>query len=678
MMKRHVLWLMAVCLGLTAATAWGQALPADAVAQAVAGSGAFPAGTSVVNITVDGASAIVDLSAEAAVGLGDTESDAMVKAIVDALGEWPEITAIEVTVAGKPLWQYLPRPTEGEVAPAAPRMRAMSTLSEPTSSELAGKLITLHPSHGAYASSTSWYRAMRTFCGPNPSPPRPPGWAGSTYQPSNYYFWDMGYQWGSFYEDDMSPETIRFLEAYLKSSGAEVWVGRNLDKDAGDFDAVAYGYPAPPFTLPKWMTACKYYLQDRGDIPEWVWNDPSQTTESNKDLRARAYYSNYRMEQKFPDQDQADPAVWGNCLSFSLHSNAAGVGQARGTETFWYTSMYPHLQTAAKAYCAAVEAKVINAIRKNYDGFWAEGMYVAGSAPPNPPEFPSTSGTYRGYLQQGGSTTRWQDRGVKTSNFGEIRECKMPAQLMELAFHDDWKFYPDHVFMMDQIWRSTVAWGMYEGMCDYFGVTAKPRLAATVLAIEGFPTNVLLPGEALTATVTVQNLGQAWCWGNKFDAATKVYGPYTVWKLAAVGAANPFDGTKVEIDTADVIMPGDTKTFALQLTAPATCGIYDLGFQMLKDHAFGGAFGDVASATLKVGARPGLDILPADCPNTFEPNKLSKGRLPVSILGSAEFDVTTIDVNSISINNVVFPVKSPTVQDVSGLGADCGTGSPDG
>ena len=60
------------------------------------------------------------------------------------------------------------------------------------------------------------------------------------------------------------------------------------------------------------------------------------------------------------------------------------------------------------------------------------------------------------------------------------------------------------------------------------------------------------------------------------------------------------------------------------------------------------------------------------------PNKLSKGRLPVAILGSADFDVTTIDINSISIGGIVFPVKTPTVKDESGPGAGCGTGSPDG
>ncbi|MDM8005439.1 MAG: LamG domain-containing protein [Phycisphaerae bacterium] len=60
-----------------------------------------------------------------------------------------------------------------------------------------------------------------------------------------------------------------------------------------------------------------------------------------------------------------------------------------------------------------------------------------------------------------------------------------------------------------------------------------------------------------------------------------------------------------------------------------------------------------------------LDIIPQDCPNLLTVNLLSKGRLPVAILGSATFDVSTVDVNSISIGGVVYPVKAPSILDVS-------------
>jgi hypothetical protein len=52
----------------------------------------------------------------------------------------------------------------------------------------------------------------------------------------------------------------------------------------------------------------------------------------------------------------------------------------------------------------------------------------------------------------------------------------------------------------------------------------------------------------------------------------------------------------------------------------------------------------------------------------------------MAILGSADLDVTDISLDSININGVAYPVKTPRVCDVSGPGAsicECGSG-PDG
>ena len=54
-----------------------------------------------------------------------------------------------------------------------------------------------------------------------------------------------------------------------------------------------------------------------------------------------------------------------------------------------------------------------------------------------------------------------------------------------------------------------------------------------------------------------------------------------------------------------------------------------------------------------------LDILPEDDPNLFTVNMQSKGRLPMSILESDDAAGRDIDVNSISIAGLVFPVKEP-------------------
>jgi hypothetical protein len=56
-----------------------------------------------------------------------------------------------------------------------------------------------------------------------------------------------------------------------------------------------------------------------------------------------------------------------------------------------------------------------------------------------------------------------------------------------------------------------------------------------------------------------------------------------------------------------------------------------------------------------------LDIKPQSCPNPM--NTKSKGVLPVAILGTGDFDVTDIDVESISLEGVA-PIRS-SVEDVS-------------
>lgn len=662
------MWALIFALVLLIPAAVSAQTPADAVADVVANSGDFPAGTTVVSVTVDGASAVVDLSAEAlSAGFDDTQSDAMVKAIANALGEFPEINAIEVTVGGQPTSTYLP-PYSGAEMLSGGSVGSMSVNSvgggyhvqsaqdplvppvvAPLTGELAGKLVVLHPSHGAYASATSWYRAQRTYCGPNPSPPRPSGWTGSVYQPSNYYYWTMGFQFPSYYEDDMSPETIRFLYAYCQSAGAATFCSRDLDKTPGNnFDYAGYGYPAPPTSmrpLPMWMTAAKYSLQERGGIPSTVWNTTDVSGQSNIDVRARPYYANWLMQTLGYDKT--------NSVSFSLHSNAAGVGQARGTETYWYVfrkadgyaSDDPYgVKTLAIAYCNAVETGVINAIRNQYDGYWGGDMYP--KVTPNPPEFPSSSGTYRGYVQDGDSVSRWQDRGVKTTDFGEIRNARMPAQLMELLFHDDWKFYPDMAFHEDRIFRATVAWGMYAGICNYFGVTPKPRLDASVDSVI-FPT-LVGPNVAVSGTVSMKNLGQAWCWGDKW--VTMVYAPYTVWKLAATaddqfGAA----GTKIAIANDGNYYPGDTAAFDVSLTSPATTGLYTTAWQMLKDDGKGGSFGDIATAQIQVDADgPAITI---DSPTASD---YPYGQVSVQFSAAdALSDVTSItaDVDGVAVTD---------------------------
>ncbi|MCX5673366.1 MAG: hypothetical protein NTU94_18785, partial [Planctomycetota bacterium] len=433
-------------------------------------------------------------------------------------------------------------------------------------------------------------------------------------------------------------------------AGAATYCSRNLDKTAGNFPPGWGGYPnkgnATAYPVPKWRAATKYNLQDIG-VPQWVWDEPSLTAQSDKDLRARPYYANYLMQSLGYTKD--------NTISFSLHSNAANTGtvppgyqaQARGTENYWYVlSGDPYgVKNQAIALCTAVEAGVINAVRNQYDGTWAESQYSAVLTPV-PAEWFTSYGTYRGYVQNGTSLNRWQDRGVKTSNFGEIREAKCPANLMELLFHDDWKFYPDEAFHQDKIFRASIAWGMYTGICNYFGVTPKPRLDASVDSVS-FPA-LVGPSVAVSGTVTMRNLGQAWCWGNKMDGI--LYIPYTVWDLAAT-ADDQFGATGTEIAIANDgnYYPGDAAAFDVSLTSPATTGLYTTAWQMLKDDARGGVFGGVATAQIQVDADP--PVITIDSPTASD---YAYGQVSVQFSATdalSEVTSLTADIDGVAVTD---------------------------
>lgn len=67
-----------------------------------------------------------------------------------------------------------------------------------------------------------------------------------------------------------------------------------------------------------------------------------------------------------------------------------------------------------------------------------------------------------------------------------------------------------------------------------------------------------------------------------------------------------------------------------------------------------------------------VDIKPGSCENPV--NKKSKGKLPVAIIGTQDFDVTEIDISSIQLEGVT-PIKTKT-EDV--VGKDCNNKGPDG
>lgn len=79
--------------------------------------------------------------------------------------------------------------------------------------------------------------------------------------------------------------------------------------------------------------------------------------------------------------------------------------------------------------------------------------------------------------------------------------------------------------------------------------------------------------------------------------------------------------------------------------------------------------------TIQIAIPVDVDIKPGGCPNPLRVNFIGKGVYPVAIVGSENFDVLTIDVDTITLHGVA-PIRSG-VADVSTAGDVCVLG-PDG
>jgi hypothetical protein len=117
-------------------------------------------------------------------------------------------------------------------------------------------------------------------------------------------------------------------------------------------------------------------------------------------------------------------------------------------------------------------------------------------------------------------------------------------------------------------------------------------------------------------------------------------------------------------------------SFDFDATAPGYDGVADFNMVLLGN----GAELDRTDVHLNTEQmQVDVDIKPQSCPNPL--NTKSQGVLPVAILGSAELDVTTIDVASIRLEGVA-PIRSE-LEDVAapvvdGSECECTTEGPDG
>lgn len=357
-----------------------------------------------------------------------------------------------------------------------------------------------------------------------------------TIGPSHGRFWNgSGWYWQrtdpcglgeAVLEDTNSVRLCQFLHQYLSQDGATVYAHREMLNESNCCH--------PNTGMPWWKMCAQSWLRHSG-LPCSIWasysgNCGAETAvnRNSDDIRARPLFADYR----------------GSQIYISYHTNAAG---GTGTETFRDTAMAYQAHVANSYNLAlAVNNNIVNGIREMYDSSWA-------------------------------------NRGVKNSNggFGEIRIPNQPAILIELAFHD--RCDRDAIYLTDNFFRSVAGWGIYKGVCDYFGVTPTWDKYSCELVSSTVPVT-MLPGQSYNVSVTFRNRGVLWNSARNF-------------RLGAVGDSDPFT-TSTRVNVTGEVRPGNTHSFNFTMTAPSVPGVYNTSWRMVRDGV--GWFGPTFSRTVEV------------------------------------------------------------------------------
>ncbi|MGB9623888.1 MAG: N-acetylmuramoyl-L-alanine amidase, partial [Phycisphaerae bacterium] len=377
-------------------------------------------------------------------------------------------------------------------------------------------------------------------------------------------------------EDFHNLEMCQYLETYLAADGATVRMARCTNKSFGSdtTDTATHIHSGKPW----WQCAGYLWIQQLG-YPCGVYASytgdcvtGSGGSESSDDVRARPLMS---------DQDGTDIYV-------SVHTNGY-TGDCTGscptgTETY-YDNSTEHAPWGAISQTLAnnINSSIMSAITANVDGTWTcHGTCVKDSA----------------------------------GNYGEIRIPDRAATLTELAFHDTCDRDADANHLRDNFFRSAAMWGIYKGICQYFGTSPTWDFYSDEYVSDTIPTT-MTQGETYNVSVTFRNRGVLWKTARGY-------------RLGAVGDSDPLT-TVTRVDISGEVGPGVEYTFNFQMR-PLTAGDFTTDWRMVRDGYtwFG------ATLTKNVHVEPNPDVEPPTTPTNLAGNAINPTTIQLTWTASTD------------------------------------------
>lgn len=337
------------------------------------------------------------------------------------------------------------------------------------------------------------------------------------------WYYQRGFNCGYEPEDLRNVRYCIYLETFLTNDGAYVQPVRehNMNRTGTGPSGYAWWHEAAYIWLRDQGYACNVWASSSGRCSDVV---GAGVNRSNDDIRSRPLASNLDSRGNTDIYvSHHTNALSGDCYS-GCPSGTNGYYMNDGEHAAWGPQSISLAQKIQDEQIAAVQAA----------GF--------------------------SYGHHGATNALY-------GNFGEIRIPQRPAALIETGFHDS--CLTDAPKINDPFFQSCSAWGIYNGICKYFGNTPTYAMYSSQYVSDTIPGS-MVAGEVRTVQVTFRNKGVFWDEAHAF-------------RLGAVGDSDPFAGTRHNIGGSTTVQNNGTYTFSFQFTAPSTPGTYTTDWRMLRD-----------------------------------------------------------------------------------------------